>query len=82
MLRELASEKNLRFREKQIGKALEVVTLDGPPVGDTHGTAAISDHFLDVLIPGERLPANRMLKVRVAKVSPDGLIAETSHGND
>jgi len=81
MLRELGSGKNLRFREKQIGRELDVVTLDGPPDGKAQGTAAISDHFLDVWIPGERLPGNRMLKIRVAAVSPDGLIAETSYGN-
>lgn len=76
ILRQLAAEKNRRFREQQVGRILDVVTLEAAPDGASSGTAAISNNFLDVWIPGQRLPGNRTLQVRILGVSPDGLIGE------
>lgn len=76
ILRELAAEKNLRFREQQVGRTLEVVTLDGHADGGQPGTAAISDNFLDVFIPGERLAGNRMVPVRITDLNESGLMAK------
>jgi len=75
ILRELAAEKNLLFRKRQIGRTLEVVTLDGGS-HQQQGTAAISDNFLDVFLPGERLGGNRMLPVKVTGLHDGGVTAE------
>ena len=74
ILRELAAQKNLRFRELQVGGVLEVVTLESDASGI--GTSAISDNFLDVVLPGVQLPANRLIRVKVIGLSDEGLIAE------
>ncbi|MBI2817723.1 MAG: tRNA (N(6)-L-threonylcarbamoyladenosine(37)-C(2))-methylthiotransferase MtaB [Acidobacteria bacterium] len=78
ILRELAAEKNLRFREQQVGRNLEVVTLDGHSNNGQRGTAAISDNFLDVFIPGERLDGNRMLPVMITGTNESGLTARVA----
>ena len=78
ILREMAAEKNLRFRREQLGRLLEVVTLEEFTPG---GSSALSDHFLDVLIPGERLPANRLIPVRIVGVSKDGLVGSETRAD-
>ncbi len=89
ILRELGAEKNRRFRERQGGGELDVVTLDAAPLsgktssGTIEGTVSLSTNFLDVFIPGARLPANRLLRLKIAGVSEDGLVAEpVSEGAD
>ncbi len=77
ILRQLAAAKNRRFREQQMGGILEVVTLDAAPDGAANATVAISDNFLDVLIPDERLPGNRMLRVKITGISEQGLAAQS-----
>ena len=74
ILRELAAQKNRRFRERQVAGELEVVTLESAASGN--GTSALSDNFLDVVLPGVQLPANRLIRVRVNGLSEEGLIAE------
>ena len=90
ILRELAAEKNLRFRQRQLGRVLEAITLITPDPLDTGnessaslaGTNALSDHFLNVLIPGERLPANCLLRVRISGLYEDGLVGEKQQPED
>jgi threonylcarbamoyladenosine tRNA methylthiotransferase MtaB len=90
ILRSLAAQKNRRFRERQVGGVLEVVTLSEPraPVSSAaeesasgsevvrNATVALSDNFLDVLLPGVQLPANRLIRVMVTGLSEEGLIGE------
>ena len=73
ILRELAAEKNRRFRERQIGRVLSVLTLDQEEGG---GTMALSDNYLKVRIAGERLPANQFVAVRITSLSDSGLAGE------
>ncbi|MBI4459919.1 MAG: tRNA (N(6)-L-threonylcarbamoyladenosine(37)-C(2))-methylthiotransferase MtaB [Acidobacteria bacterium] len=76
ILRELRAEKNLQFRRKQLGRVLEVITLDkDEPEAVPGGVWSISDNFLDVLIPGERLPANQLIPVRIVALCEEGLVA-------
>jgi threonylcarbamoyladenosine tRNA methylthiotransferase MtaB len=72
ILRELAAEKNRRFRERQVGRALEVVTLNGES-DERAGTAGLSENFLDVFVAGERLPNNRLMHVKITGVTETGL---------
>jgi threonylcarbamoyladenosine tRNA methylthiotransferase MtaB len=74
ILREMAAEKNLRFRRRQLGRVVKVVTLEATAPGG--GTSALTDNFLDVLIPGERLPANSLIPVRITALSADGLVGK------
>jgi len=70
ILRELAAEKNLRFRESFVGRATEAITLQRQ---HAHETEALTDNYLKLRIAGEHAP-NQWLKLRVAAVSSDGLI--------
>ena len=82
ILRELAAEKNLRFRRRQFGREMKVVTLSEPrPLGIAaetcpDSTSALSDNFLNVWIAGERLPANQLIEVKIAGIHDDGLVGE------
>jgi threonylcarbamoyladenosine tRNA methylthiotransferase MtaB len=76
ILRELAAQKNRRFRERQVGGLLTVLTLEETTSG---GTSALSDNYLKVFIPGERLPANQWVSVQVTSVTEQGLTGESRH---
>ena len=71
ILRELAAKKNLRFREQHIGQILSVITLEGKMPG---GTSTLSDNYLKVFIPGQRLSANRLVAVRISALFEDSLL--------
>ncbi|HEU4415080.1 MAG TPA: tRNA (N(6)-L-threonylcarbamoyladenosine(37)-C(2))-methylthiotransferase MtaB [Candidatus Angelobacter sp.] len=71
VLRELAAEKNLEFRESFVGRELEVITLQA---GEPDWTEALSDNYLKVRLSG-RHAANEKLFVRVSGVGDDHLIA-------
>jgi threonylcarbamoyladenosine tRNA methylthiotransferase MtaB len=62
VLRELAAEKNRRFRERHLGLNLIVLTL-GQTAAD--GTMGLSDNYLRVRISGDPLPPNQWVKVRI-----------------
>jgi hypothetical protein len=55
----------------QIGKTLTVLTLGQSPAA---GTIALTDNYLNVVIPGERLASNQWISVEVTAVSETGLI--------
>ena len=70
-LRILSAEKSRTHRRCFVERELEVLTLHTPPALESLGrTAALSENFLPVELDA-RLPANRLLKVRVT-----GLVAE------
>ena len=71
ILRELAAEKNRLFRERQLGRTLIVLTLEESA---SEGTAALSDNYLKVVIPGERLPANQWVRVRIVSIGEGNLV--------
>jgi len=73
ILRELAAEKNRRFREQQLGRTLRVLTLEERTEG---GTWALSDHYLKVFLAGEPLPANQLVDVRIVSLTDEGLLGE------
>jgi threonylcarbamoyladenosine tRNA methylthiotransferase MtaB len=75
ILRELATEKNRRFREQQLGRTLRVLTLEDRGGG---GTWALSDNYLKVFLAGEQLPANRLVDARIVSVTGEGLLGEPS----
>ena len=71
ILRELSAEKNRRFRERQLGRVLTVLTLE--ETADS-GTPCLSDNYLKVLIGGKRLPSNQLVSARIVSLSENGLI--------
>ena len=73
ILRELAAEKNRRFRERQLGRTLSVLTLENRSAG---GTWALSDNYLKVFLTGEGMPANRLVDARIVSVTDEGLLGE------
>jgi threonylcarbamoyladenosine tRNA methylthiotransferase MtaB len=73
LLRELAAEKNRRFREKQVGRTLSVLTLEDRDEG---GTGALSDNYLRVILAGEPMPANRLVDARIVALHDEGLVGE------
>jgi len=73
ILRDLAAEKNRRFREQQLGRTLSVLTLEERTEG---GTWALSDNYLKVFLAGDRLPASQLMDVSVMSLSEQGLVGE------
>ncbi|MGH9569461.1 MAG: tRNA (N(6)-L-threonylcarbamoyladenosine(37)-C(2))-methylthiotransferase MtaB, partial [Candidatus Angelobacter sp.] len=71
VLRELATAKNLEFRQSFVGRSLEVITLQAD---DDASTEALSDNYLKVRVAGQ-LAANKKLAVEIHAVHSDGLFA-------
>jgi threonylcarbamoyladenosine tRNA methylthiotransferase MtaB len=65
VLREAIDAKHTAFRASLVGMEFDAVTLDR---GAECGTAALTDNFLHVRVKGERLPAARLVRIRL--VSP------------
>ena len=66
VLRELAAQKNLEFRRRQVGRRLSIITL--------HDGAALSDNYLKVKLAAPAEP-NRIIDVLVTDITDDGLVA-------
>lgn len=77
VLRALAAEKGCRFRESLVGRTLSVVTLEEE---HPEGRVALSDNYVKVLIVGDRIPANRLVRVR-ANASCGDLLVGVTPGN-
>lgn len=77
ILRDLAAEKNLRFRRRFVGRTLEAITLQ---TGDAEFTEALSDNYLKIRIAG-RHPANEWTQARITGIEDDGLAAEVISGS-
>ncbi len=71
ILRELAAQKNLAFRRKFLGKALDVITLQ---TGDDEWTEALSDNYLKVRLAG-RHAANQIFTAEITAVTDEELVA-------
>ena len=68
-LRELAAEKNLRFRRTFLGQTLEAITLNRNHQGQTE---ALTDNFLKLQVQGDHDP-NRWIRASVRDVTEQGL---------
>ncbi|MDP9264275.1 MAG: tRNA (N(6)-L-threonylcarbamoyladenosine(37)-C(2))-methylthiotransferase MtaB [Acidobacteriota bacterium] len=75
ILRELAAQKNRRFRESLVGETLEAITLGR---GDGESTEALTDNYVKLRLGG-RYEANRWMRAAVQGISGDGLIGSLSH---
>jgi threonylcarbamoyladenosine tRNA methylthiotransferase MtaB len=75
VLRGLAAQKNLAFRKKFVGEALEVITLQA---GDADSTEALSDNYVKVRLAGKHAP-NHWIRAVVNSIDEDGLVAELDH---
>jgi len=69
VLRELAAEKNLRFRRKFLNRTLEVITLHA---GGDDWTEALSDNYLKVRVSGSH-QANEWMLATITNVGLDDL---------
>ncbi len=67
-LRELAAGMRRRFRERMVGRTLEVLSLHAR--AEDGSTRALTGNYIEVLVPG--LPAGRVLPVRLLSLLPDG----------
>lgn len=69
-LKALIAAKSKPFRQSFVGSTLSVVTLAGD---DASRADALSDNFLKVAVEGV-FPPNRLLQVRLAALSAEGLL--------
>jgi hypothetical protein len=73
-LRALAAQKSRDHRRKFVGRELEAITLHTPTALATRGrSAALTGNFLPVEVDGP-WPANRLLRVSVTGISPEGAL--------
>lgn len=74
VLRALAAEKTAAHRRRFVGRELEAITLhtDAETAGRGR-TAALTENFLPVEVEG-RMPANRLLRVRVSGIDAEGTL--------
>jgi threonylcarbamoyladenosine tRNA methylthiotransferase MtaB len=74
VLRALAAEKSEAHRRRFVGRELEAITLNTSLDLDRLGlTSAMTENFLAAEIEG-RLPANRLVRVRVSGLSAEGTL--------
>jgi threonylcarbamoyladenosine tRNA methylthiotransferase MtaB len=77
VLRALAAEKSQTHRRSFVGRELEAITLHTPAeLADRSRTAALTENFLPVEMEG-RLPANRLVRVRVSGLNAEGVLKAT-----
>lgn len=71
VLRDLAAHKNLEFRQRFLGRSLDVITLHA---GDGEYTEALSDNYVKTQIRGSH-PANAVISAQINGISREGLLA-------
>lgn len=71
VLRELGARKNLEFRNKFRGRAVDAITLQAR---DDHFTEALSDNYMKIRIAG-LYPANTWMRVEVRENVLENLVA-------
>jgi threonylcarbamoyladenosine tRNA methylthiotransferase MtaB len=74
-LRALGESKSADFRRSQIGRTLRVLTLRRDPTADPRLTPALSENYLQVLLPAP-FPPNQFLNATVASIDEKLLLAE------
>ena len=74
-LRSLAESKSAAFRRAQLGRTLRVLTLRRDPSDHVDSTPALSDNYLQVLLP-VALPPNHLVDATVTHLNEKHLLAE------
>jgi threonylcarbamoyladenosine tRNA methylthiotransferase MtaB len=74
-LRSLADSKSAAFRLAQIGRTLRVLTLRRDPPDDPDSTPALSENYLQVVLP-VTLPPNQFLHATIIRVEGKLLLGE------
>ncbi|HEY6274463.1 MAG TPA: tRNA (N(6)-L-threonylcarbamoyladenosine(37)-C(2))-methylthiotransferase MtaB [Terriglobales bacterium] len=70
VLRDLAARKNLDFRRRFAGRALDVITLQN---GDENWTEALSDNYLKVRLAGQLSPS-QWIKAQITEIGDADLV--------
>ncbi len=70
ILRELIAEKHAAFRRGLAGATVQAVTLDR---SSEEGSSALTDNFLEVVIPGERLQPAKLVRLRLTAAGAERL---------
>jgi threonylcarbamoyladenosine tRNA methylthiotransferase MtaB len=78
-LRELAAEKNRRFRERHLGRTLRVLTLGANAVGEV---MALSENYIRVALAETAPAANQWIEARIYSVTESGLAANRLSGGE
>ena len=73
-LRSLADSKSAEFRRAQIGRILRVLTLRRDPTDDPFSTPALSENYLQILLP-VALPQNQFVDATLTQVDDKLLLA-------
>src|SRR5882762_3646255 len=73
-LRSLADSKSAAFRRLQIGRTLRVLTLRRDPSDDPQSTPALSENYLQVLLPVP-LPPNQFVYAAITREEDKHLLA-------
>ena len=76
VLRDLAAEKNRRFRESFVGHTLNAVTL-AHYKGNADSTEALTDNYVKLRLRGVHAP-NQWLPVRIESITPEGLLGSAA----
>jgi threonylcarbamoyladenosine tRNA methylthiotransferase MtaB len=71
-LRALADRKSAAFRQSQLGRTLQVLTLRRDPSDDPTLTPALSENFLKVQLPAS-LPPNQLVNATIEEVQNNTL---------
>ena len=72
ILRELVASKNLAFRRSLVGPRFSAVTLESQT---EHGTRALTDNYIPVMIEGDRLDPGRLVDVEITRCREQGTSA-------
>jgi threonylcarbamoyladenosine tRNA methylthiotransferase MtaB len=73
-LRSLADSKSATFRHSQIGRTLRVLTLRRDPADDPNSTPALSENYLQLLLPVP-LPPNQFIDATITHAEDKHLLA-------
>jgi threonylcarbamoyladenosine tRNA methylthiotransferase MtaB len=74
-LRSLADSKSAAFHRAQFGRTLRVLTLRRDPADDPNSTPALSENYIQVLLP-VTLPPNQFVDATIAHIDDKLLLAE------
>jgi threonylcarbamoyladenosine tRNA methylthiotransferase MtaB len=72
-LRSIADAKSAAFRRAQIGRPLRVLTLRRDPTDDPNSTPALSENYLQILLP-VALPPNQFVDATITHVRDKQLL--------
>jgi tRNA A37 methylthiotransferase MiaB len=72
-LRRLSLAKNLEFRSRFLGQCLQAISLaKEEAMGES---VALTENYIHARIAGTRVPANRLIHIRIDEVRPETTLA-------